>query len=90
MDAQRDRTAARAGTTATAAVASGALAAAHRRDHAHGGDQACMPHCVEVVHLGKDAAAVVCHDCRTDTGFIDVHEAEQRHRAHVSETSTAA
>ena len=50
------------------AVASCTLAAAHRRDHDHGVEVvACHPHVVEVVHLGEHAA-MICHDCRTDSG----------------------
>lgn len=75
---------------AQAAVASCTLAAAHRRDHYHVYGDSCMPHCIEVVHLGKDTAAMVCHDCRTDTGFIDSHQAEAFCRDHVAQTREAA
>ncbi len=57
------------------AVASCTLEAAHRRDHDHtGSDLRCHPHTVEVVHLG-DHAAMVCHDCGTDSGFIQYRDA---------------
>jgi hypothetical protein len=66
-------------------VAACTILAAHRRDHQHGvpTDQ-CHPHAVEVVHLGR-RAVMVCHDCRTDSGFLAHREAEQladRHRQH--------
>lgn len=76
--------------TAKNTVARCTLDAAHRRDHRHGQGEACVPHCVEVVHFGKDSAAVVCHDCRDDTGFIDVHEAEERCRQHIAHTRGSA
>jgi hypothetical protein len=74
-------------TFATAsAVASCTLAAAHRRDHNHGVDVvACHPHVVEVVHLGEHAA-MICHDCRTDSGFLPHREAERMASAHRHET----
>ena len=57
-------------------VAACTLGAAHRRDHDHGlTAPVCHPHAVEVVHLG-DRAAMVCHDCRCDTGFVPHREAE--------------
>lgn len=77
-------------TFATAnAIASSTLDAAHRRDHAHAADAAntagtatgCHPHTVEVVHLGGQAA-MVCHDCCTDSGFIPYREAWQQACAH--------
>lgn len=74
---------------AHAAVATCTLDAAHRRDHRHGADAPCVPHCVEVVHLGKGAAAMVCHDCCSDTGFIDPRQAEQHSRDHVAQTRAA-
>lgn len=78
-------------TEATATVALCTLAASHRRDHQHRGrEPMCEPHCVEVVHFGKDTAAVVCHDCCDDSGFIDVREAEERCRAHVAFTRPRA
>jgi hypothetical protein len=61
-------------------VAARTLGAAHRRDHEHEAvTAACHPHEVEVVHLG-DRAAMVCHDCRQDSGFLPHREAE--HLAH--------
>ena len=82
---------------AASAIASSTLHAAHRRDHDHDGDPdgACHPHNVEVVHLGGQAA-MVCHDCRADSGFMPYHEAWQQahdHRvatAHVPGPATAA
>ncbi len=57
-------------------VAACTMAAAHRRDHDHGpGGDACHPHVVEVVHLGRRAVCV-CHDCRLDSGFLPRREAE--------------
>ena len=78
-------------TFATAsAVASCTLAAAHRRDHDHGAEPAveaaaCHPHAVEVVHLGEHAA-MICHDCRTDSGFLPHREAERMAGAHRLDT----
>lgn len=68
--------------TARDAVAAGALAAAHRRDHQHDTDR-CTPHCVEVVHLGR-RAVMVCHDCRSDSGFLPTPLAESLARAHTA------
>ncbi len=56
-------------------VAACTMAATHRRDHAHGTDECCHPHVVEVVHLGSRAVCV-CHDCRLDSGFLSRREAE--------------
>jgi hypothetical protein len=57
-------------------VAACTMAAAHRRDHAHGlSAEDCHPHVVEVVHLGR-RAVTVCHDCRLDSGFLPRREAE--------------
>ena len=68
------------------AVASCTLAAAHRRDHDHGVEVvACHPHVVEVVHLGEHAA-MICHDCRTDSGFLPHRVAERIASAHRHET----
>lgn len=72
-------------THARDAVATGALTAAHRRDHAHV-DDACVPHSIEVVHLGE-RAVMVCHDCRTDSGFLPSRDAEQIARAHEADTA---
>ena len=81
------------------AVASCTLAAAHRRDHDHGVDAhteptGCHPHAVEVVHLGEQAA-MICHDCRSDSGFVPHREAERlafthRHDTDVTPHSPAA
>ena len=57
-------------------VAACTMAAAHRRDHDHDlGADACHPHVVEIVHLGRRAVCV-CHDCRLDSGFLPRREAE--------------
>lgn len=73
-------------------VAACTMAAAHRRDHHHGpGTDACRPHAVEVVHLGR-RAATVCHDCRLDSGFLPHREAESLaacHREQTRESSIA-
>lgn len=66
---------------ATVPVALSTTAAAHRRDHTHDGDT-CHPHVVEVVGLGS-SAVVVCHDCASDTGFMEgrrATEVAERHR----------
>ncbi|MFY9916530.1 MAG: hypothetical protein WAK18_17790 [Nocardioidaceae bacterium] len=71
---------------AASAVASCTLEAAHRRDHDHSGpDTGCHPHTVEVVHLGE-RAAMVCHDCHTDSGFIPHREAWHLACDHRSDT----
>jgi hypothetical protein len=58
----------------------------HRRDHEHDRTaDACHPHVVEVVHLGRDAVCV-CHDCRLDTGFLPRREAEALAASHRSLT----
>lgn len=67
-------------------VATCTVDAVHRRDHHHEGDQACHPHRVEVVHLGRRAVAV-CHDCRADTGFLPEREADRLAADHRLETS---
>ena len=67
---------------ATAPVASSTASAVHRRDHAHGDDEVCHPHVVEVIGLWH-SAMVVCHDCARDTGFMEARRAEEvaaRHR----------
>jgi hypothetical protein len=72
-------------------VAACTISAAHRRDHHHGlqadGRQAgaCHPHAVEVIHLGR-RAAMVCHDCRTDTGFLPHRDAEHLAFEHREDT----
>jgi hypothetical protein len=65
----------------TIPVALSTTAAVHRRDHAHEGET-CRPHVVEVVGLGSNAI-VVCHDCATDTGFMESRraaEVAERHK----------
>ena len=60
--------------------------AAHRRDHQHVGvDDECHPHVIEVVRLGE-RAVMVCHDCRTDSGFIPPREADHLAYQHRQET----
>ncbi len=66
------------------AVAACTAMAAHRRDHVHAVD-ACHPHAVEVIRLG-DRALVVCHDCRTDTGYIAHREADHLAAEHRHDT----
>jgi hypothetical protein len=73
-------------------VAACTISAAHRRDHHHHGPQAdgrpaaaCHPHAVEVIHLGR-SAAMVCHDCRTDTGFLPHRDAENLAFEHREDT----
>lgn len=68
-------------------VATCTVDAVHRRDHHHDGEEACHPHRVEVVHLGRRAVAV-CHDCRRDTGFLPEREADRLAAAHRHETAT--
>ena len=69
----------------SAAVAACTVDAAHRRDHHHGDDEACHPHLIEVVHLGRRAVAV-CHDCRRDSGFLPERDADRLAYAHRQET----
>jgi hypothetical protein len=67
---------------ATEPVALSTASAVHRRDHVHEDGRLCHPHVVEVIGLGHSAMAV-CHDCGSDTGFMDARRAEQvadRHR----------
>ena len=71
--------------TLAAPVAACTVDAAHRRDHHHTGEEACHPHLVEVVHLGRRAVAV-CHDCRRDSGFLPEREADRLACAHREET----
>ena len=61
------------------------LVAAHRRDHLHADADNCHPHAAEVVHLG-DRAAMVCHDCGTDSGFIAHRDAERLAAIHRHDT----
>lgn len=67
---------------ATTPVALSTASAVHRRDHLHAAGQTCHPHVVEVIGLGH-SAMVVCHDCGSDTAFMDARRAElvaARHR----------
>jgi hypothetical protein len=66
-------------------VAACTVDAVHRRDHHHGGEEACHPHLVEVVHLGRRAVAV-CHDCGLDSGFVAQRDADRLATAHRDET----
>jgi hypothetical protein len=67
-------------------VAACTVDAVHRRDHDHDREEACHPHRVEVVHLGRRAVAV-CHDCRRDSGFLPEREADRLAAAHRHETA---
>lgn len=73
-------------------VAASTATAAHRRDHDHGGRPSCVPHLVEVIHLGRQAMAV-CHDCCADTGFLPRRAAQDlaaAHRARTRDSDAAA
>jgi hypothetical protein len=67
-------------------VAACTVDAVHRRDHVHEDQEACHPHQVEVVHLGRRAVAV-CHDCRQDSGFLPERDADRLAAAHRHETA---
>lgn len=67
-------------------VAASTVDAVHRRDHHHAADEACRPHLIEVVHLGRRAVAV-CHDCRRDSGFVPERDADRLASAHRQETA---
>ena len=67
-------------------VAACTVDAVHRRDHDHEGEEACHPHRVEVVHLGRRAVAV-CHDCRRDSGFLRERDADRLAADHRHETA---
>ncbi|WP_392543139.1 hypothetical protein [Oryzobacter telluris] len=68
-------------------VATCTVDAVHRRDHHHDGvGEACHPHLVEVVHLGR-RAVVVCHDCQRDSGFLPERDADRMASAHREETA---
>ena len=67
-------------------VAANTVDAAHRRDHQHGGAEACHPHLVEVVHLGR-RAVTVCHDCHQDSGFLPERDADRLATAHREATA---
>lgn len=62
-------------------VAASTVDAVHRRDHQHGDAEACHPHLIEVVHLGR-RAVTVCHDCGQDSGFLPERDADQLANAH--------
>lgn len=67
-------------------VAACTTAAAHVRDHDHAlGPGSCHPHAVQVVYLGH-RALTVCHDCRTDSGFLPCREAELLAEEHREQT----
>lgn len=72
-----------------AEVAACTATAAHGRDHDHGfGEQCCHPHAVQVVYLGQQALTV-CHDCRSDSGFLPCREAEHVAQGHRDQTRAA-
>ena len=74
-------------TALVAQIAECTVMAAHRRDHDHAlSTQRCQPHAVQVVYLGRRALAV-CHDCREDSGFIPLKEAERLADGHRDETA---
>ena len=68
-------------------IAACTVDAVHRRDHHHEGEEACHPHLIEVVHLGRRAVAV-CHDCRRDSGFLPERDADRLASAHRHATAT--
>ena len=73
-----------------AEVAACTVAAAHRRDHDHGHTMyCCHPHAVQVVYLGH-RAMTVCHDCRSDSGFLPRREAERLAEGHRDQTRAAS
>jgi hypothetical protein len=67
-------------------IAACTVDAVHRRDHDHEGAEACHPHQVEVVHLGRQAVAV-CHDCRRDSGFLPERDADRLAASHRQDTA---
>ena len=74
------------GLTEVAGVAACTAEAAHGRDHDHALDRhCCHPHVVEVVYLGP-RALTVCHDCRTDSGFLPCRDAERLAEQHRDQT----
>ena len=74
------------GRTEMAEVAACTAKAAHGRDHDHrSGGHGCHPHAVQVVYLGH-RALTVCHDCRTDSGFLPYREAERLATGHRDRT----
>ena len=69
-----------------AGVAACTVIAAHGRDHDHAlSVQTCHPHAVQVVYLGR-RALTVCHDCRSDSGFLPSKEAELLAEGHRDQT----
>jgi hypothetical protein len=70
-------------------VAANTVDAVHRRDHQHGEAEACHPHLVEVVHLGR-RAVTVCHDCHQDSGFLPERDADRLATAHRQDTADEA
>jgi transcriptional regulator with XRE-family HTH domain len=78
------------GRAEVAEVAACTVTAAHGRDHNHAfGVQCCHPHAVQVVYLGH-RALTVCHDCRTDSGFLPCREAERLAEGHRDQTRGAS
>jgi hypothetical protein len=72
--------------TVVAEVAACTVTAAHGRDHDHAlSVQYCHPHAVQVVYLGR-RALTVCHDCRSDSGFLPYKEAERLADGHRDQT----
>src|SRR6476646_4246591 len=57
----------------SAAVAACTVDAAHHHDRHLGDNEACRPHLIEVVQLGRRAVAV-CPGCRRDSGFLPERE----------------
>jgi hypothetical protein len=73
-----------------AGVAACTTMAAHGRDHNHAVSvQCCHPHAVEVIFLGH-RALTVCHDCRSDSGFLPYREAERLAEGHRDQTRGAS
>ena len=79
-----------AGRAELAEVAGCTVTAAHRRDHDHARSAyCCHPHAVQVVYLGH-RALTVCHDCRSDSGFLPHREAERLAEGHRDQTRGAS
>jgi hypothetical protein len=78
------------GRAQLAEVAACTVTAAHKRDHEHGHPMHyCHPHAVQVVYLGH-RALTVCHDCRSDSGFLPRREAERLAEGHRDQTRAAS
>lgn len=78
------------GRAQLAEVAACTVTAAHRRDHDHGLTvHCCHPHAVQVVYLGH-RALTVCHDCRSDSGFLPHREAKRLAEEHRDQTRGAS